>query len=136
MQDGQIDNDFDANPGHNLSEMKEALDAFRKSVHAAAVKPEIFWERQHAAIVSKIQNSTSEATSWIRWIWIPVAPALLLCILFLGVPRKEPKTDLPAGADQILLVEIENALHQESPEAIVPVTLPDWKMVQPGKRKK
>ena len=111
----------DIDQQEDLEGLKEAIEGFRNSVHAAAEKPTLFWQRQHAAIMSKIQESMLGTNSHARLLWIPAAVIVLLCFLFFARANKQPKPDLPAGSDQILLVEIERALNQECPEALVPV---------------
>lgn len=110
----------DRDQPEDLEGLNEAIEGFRNSVHAAAKKPAVFWQRQHAAIMSRIQESMPVRNSHARLVWVPAAVIVLLCVLFLVKTDQPPKPDLAAGSDQILLVEIERALNQECPEALLP----------------
>ena len=55
--------------------------------------------------------------------WAPAALVLFLCLFLFVESSKAPPPDLPAGSDQILLIEVERALDRNCPEALAPAAL-------------
>ncbi len=56
-------------------------------------------------------------------IWAPAAIAILLCLFLFVEKSKAPTPDFAAGSDQMLLIEVERALHRDYPEALAPAAL-------------
>jgi hypothetical protein len=102
-------------------DLREGLDLFRSSVRAAAERPEFFWKKQQAAITKRLQEPIPATRPRRTLAWASAGLAVLLCLFFFVQPSKAPTPDLPAGADQALLIEVEKALARECPEALMPV---------------
>ena len=109
-----------ADPNRGFSDLKEGLERFRNSVHMKAERPEFFWKRQHTAITKRLHEPVRSARPRMTLAWTSAGLAVLLCLFFFVQPSKAPTPDLPAGADQSLLIEVEKALHRECPEALMP----------------
>ena len=100
--------------------LKEGLEMFRSSVRMAADRPEFFWKKQHAAIAKRLHEPVPQTRPRMTLAWASAGLAVLLCLFFFVQPSKAPTPDLPAGADQTLLIEVEKALGRECPEALMP----------------
>jgi hypothetical protein len=107
-------------PNWSPSDLREGLETFRSSVRAAAERPEFFWKRQHFAIMKRLYEPVPPTQPRRTLAWASAGLAVLLCLFFFVQPRKAPTPDLPAGADQTLLIEVEKALNRECPEALMP----------------
>jgi hypothetical protein len=107
-------------PNRSPSDLKEGLEMFRSSVRTAAERPEFFWKKQHAAITKRLHEPIPPTRPRITLAWASAGLAVLLCLFFFVQPSKAPTPDLPAGADQTLLIEVEKALNRECPEALMP----------------
>ena len=53
-------------------------------------------------------------------LWAPASIAVLMCLLLFTGKTKLPAPDFAVGADQNLLVEVEQALYRDCPEALAP----------------
>jgi hypothetical protein len=107
-------------PESESEELKEDLRIFRESIRTEAEKPEAFWASQRAAIAARMQKPVS--LLWRRpvLLWAPALCVVVLCLFLLVEKNKVPAPDFAAGADQILLVEVEQALRRDCPEALAP----------------
>ncbi len=111
-------------------DLEDTLREFRDSAHAAAERPETFWESQRSAISMKLQHPVQ--ASWCRpaWIWVPVAAGVLLCLFLFVEQGQAPIPDFAAGSDQELLTDVERSLDQQYPAALEPITLITGEMEQ------
>ena len=104
-------------------EIENSLRAFRQILRGDAERPDAFWSKQRAGIMAKLQRPAA-AVGWRpAWIWAPAAMMGMLCLIFFVQRRSIPAPDIAAGYDQRLLIEVEQALHQESPWALAPAGL-------------
>jgi hypothetical protein len=117
-------------PENDFDELKEDLRIFSESIRADAERPEAFWANQRAGIAAKIQKPAPLSGLRPALLWAPAAIAILLCFLFFAEKSKAPTPDLAAGADQNLLVEVEQALDRNYPEALAPAALITWEIDQ------
>ena len=102
-----------------VEELQGVLPKYRSSVRLEADRPEFFWIRQRNAIMERFHRPRSPKRRP-ALLWAPAAVAVLLCLFFFAENSKAPPADLAAGYDQDLLVEIERALSQNCPDALVP----------------
>jgi hypothetical protein len=117
-------------PESETEELKEDLRIFRESLRAAAEKPEAFWANQRAGIAAKLQPAVSELRRRPALMWAPALIVVALCLFLFVEKSKAPTPDFAAGADQNLLVEVEQALHRNCPEALAPAALITRKIEQ------
>ncbi len=104
-------------------DLESALAMFRSSTRTAAERPEWFWKKQHAVIMDRLYEPIPTRRPGRALAWSTAALAVLFCLFFLVQPSKAPAPDLPAGADQTLLIEVERELSKEYPEALMPAAL-------------
>jgi hypothetical protein len=117
-------------PENKSDDFEEDLRMFRESIRAGAERPESFWANQRANIATKIQKPVP----FLGWrpalLWAPAAIAILLCLFLFVGKNTTPMPDLAAGADQVLLVEVEQALNRNYSEALAPAVLITWEIDQ------
>ena len=104
-------------------ELKNDLRIFRANLHEAAEKPDAFWMHQRAGIMAKLQRPVPALKRRPALLWAPVAIMVGLCLFFFVKSGKAPTPDLATGYDQKLLIEVEQALKQESSWALAPAAL-------------
>jgi hypothetical protein len=107
-------------PKSESDEFKENLRIFRESIRADAERPESFWESQRTGIAAKIQKPVSFSGFRPVLLWAPTLIVAVLCLFLFVEKSKAPTPDFAAGADQSLLVEVEQALRRNCPEALAP----------------
>ena len=107
-------------PGTESEQFKDGIRIFRESFHAAAEMPDAFWARQRAAISGNLRHPAHKS----RWrpalLWAPASIVVLMCLFLFTEKTKLPAPDFAAGADQDLLVDVEQALYRDCPEALAP----------------
>jgi hypothetical protein len=113
------DTELNAQP----EEIAAALRAFRADVHAAAEKPEAFWENQRAIVSAQLGRSRPAPWRGPVLLWVPVLTVMLFCLFLFVENGKAPTPDFAAGADQDLLTGVERAVDQEYPDALAPAAL-------------
>jgi len=109
-----------AMPGSESEQFKNGVRILRESLRAAAERPETFWARQRAAISGNLRHPADESKWRPALLWAPASIAVLMCLLLVTGNNKLPAPDFAVGADQNLLVEVEQALVRDCPEALAP----------------
>jgi hypothetical protein len=111
----------DGDPEQNLGDLKKSLDAYRDSFRAASEKPDHYWNRRHAEIMESLNRPASVRRCHPALAWAPAALMVIFFLFFFAETSKAPpKSDFAAGADEILLINVERALNQDYPEALAP----------------
>jgi hypothetical protein len=106
-----------------LNDLQDVLQSIRNSRHAAAERPELYWKKQHEAIMTKLNASAPAPQYRFAYLWIPAAAVVLLLLFFSPQSGKAPPPDFAAGYDQDLLVDVERALSRDCPIALNPAAL-------------
>jgi hypothetical protein len=99
------------------------LRRFGQSIRAEAEKPDAFWMSQQARIREKLQHPLPASRRPAILVWAPVTAILVFCLFWFMEPSRELMPDIATGFDQRLLVEVEQALKQSSPDALAPAGL-------------
>jgi len=120
MMNGHSD---DTELNRQQEDLADTLQAFRGSVHAAAERPEAFWESQRAAVSTRLRRSRPAPWRRPALVWVPAAAVVLLCLFLFVENGKAPTPDFAVGADQDLLTGVERAVDQEYPDALAPAAL-------------
>ena len=107
-------------PGVESEELKSDLRIFRDSLRAAAERPDAFWANQRAGIMERLRGAAAASGGRPALLWAPAAIVIVLCLFFFVEKSKAPTPDFAAGSDQMLLIEVEQALHRNYPEALAP----------------
>ena len=108
-------------PERDLGDLKESLQVYRDSVRAASEKPDHYWKRRHAGILQPLNRAEPVRRYRTALAWAPAAVMVILCLFFFVENSKAPpRSDLAAGSDEILLINVERALNQNYPDAFAP----------------
>ena len=107
-------------PGSESEQFKESIRTFRESFRAAAEKPDTFWARQREAISGGLRHPARKSKWRPALLWAPSSIVVLMCLFLFTGKTKLPAPDFAVGADQKLLVEVEQALYRDCPEALAP----------------
>lgn len=101
-------------------EFQDGIRVFRDSLHTAAERPEAFWISQRSAITDNLRRTAPILKLKSALIWAPVSVAALVCFFLFMEKPGVPAPDFAVGADQNLLVDVEQALYRDCPEALAP----------------
>jgi hypothetical protein len=107
-------------PGSESEQFKESVRILRESFRAAADRPDTFWARQRAAISANLRRPAHKSKWRPALLWAPASIVVLMCLFLFTEKTKIPAPDFAAGADQNLLVDVEQALVRDCPEALAP----------------
>ncbi|HTY62874.1 MAG TPA: hypothetical protein VMG30_11545 [Acidobacteriota bacterium] len=101
-------------------ELQDGITVFRDSLRTAAERPEAFWTSQRAAITENLRRAAPTLRMKSALIWVPVSVAALVCFFLFMEKPGVPAPDFAVGADQNLLIDVEQALYRDCPEALAP----------------
>ena len=103
-------------PGSESEQFKDGVRIFRESVCTAAERPDTFWARQRAAIAANLRHPAHKSKWRPALLWAPASIVVLMCLFLFTEKTKLPAPDFAVGADQNLLVDVEQALYRDYPE--------------------
>jgi hypothetical protein len=110
-------------PERESEELNNGLRIFQKNLQEAAERPDAFWMHQRDGIMAKLQRPVLVPKWRPALLWAPAAMMVGLCLFFFVESGKAPTPDFATGYDQRLLIEVEQALNQESAWALAPAAL-------------
>ena len=111
----------------NDERLTAAVQSLRAETQAAAERPEIFWQRQQAQILRRLDApaATPPPLAWAS------AAALLLMAVLLSLPAKPPVAAVPPpDPDHQLMLEVQQTLDRDVPDALAPAALLTQEMNQ------
>ncbi len=104
-----------------------AVATLRAETHAAAERPEVFWQRQRAEILARLETP-AVAPRPLAW---ASALALLVLAVLLSLPGGKPvPATPPPDPDRQLLLQVQETLDREVPDALAPASLLTQEMNQ------
>jgi len=95
------------------------LSRYTETVHAAAERPESFWEAQQTAIARHWSGRPVPR----RLVWAVAAACVVLAAALLVGDTPSPEAIAQADADQTLLVDVQRSVRRELPRALEPAAL-------------
>ena len=104
-----------------------AVASLQAEAQAAAERPEVFWQRQRAQILRRLDApaATPPPLAWAS------AVALLLMAVLLSLPAKPPvAANAPSDPDHQLMLEVQQTLDRDVPDALAPAALLTQEMNQ------
>lgn len=105
-----------------------AVAALRAETQAAAERPQIFWQRQRAMILARLD---APALVPRPLAWASAAAALLALAVLLSLPGSKPvAVTPPPDPDRQLLLQVQETLDREVPDALAPASLLTQEMNQ------
>jgi hypothetical protein len=108
---------------HESRQLRDGLRIFRDSLRATAERPDAFWTRQRAAISAGLRRRAPASKLRQALLWAPTSIVVLVCLFLFVGKTKLPAPDFAVGADQNLLVDVEQALYRDCPEALAPAAI-------------
>jgi predicted anti-sigma-YlaC factor YlaD len=105
--------------------MRRDLSALPEAARSATDRPYFFWQRQQAAIRSRIAVEEGSRRSWHGFAWATIAALIVLAALLLNGAKTNPTTqvEIQPDPDQQLLLAVEQALASGVPESLAPAAL-------------
>ena len=105
--------------------MRRDLSILPEAIRSATDRPQFFWQRQQAAIRSRIAIEEASRRSWRGFAWATIAALIVLAALLLNGAKNKPTTqvEIQPDADQQLLLAIEHAVASGVPESLAPAAL-------------
>jgi hypothetical protein len=104
-----------------------AVASLRAETRAAAERPELFWQRQRADILARLDAPAAfpRPLAWVS------AAALLALAVLLSLPGSSPVAVAPPpDPDRQLMLEVQQTLEREVPDALAPASLLTQEMSQ------
>jgi len=104
---------------------QRTLGVLPAGVRSATDLPHYFWQRQQAAIRSRIAVEEASRRSWRGFVWATVAALVVLAGLLLNSAKTPPVTqvEIQPDPDQQLLIAVERAVESGVPESLAPAAL-------------
>lgn len=105
--------------------LQNRLSTLSGAVRSFTDHPHYFWQRQQAAIRSRIAVEEASRRSWRGFVWATVVALVLLAGLLLNSTKTPPATqvEIQPDPDQQLLVAVEQAVYSGVPESLAPAAL-------------
>jgi hypothetical protein len=107
----------------DLNPLQRSLSAMPEAMRSATDLPHFFWQRQRAAIQSRIAVEEASQRSWAGLVWATAGSLILVAGLLLNAAKTEPKPQAQADPDQELLLAVERAVESEVPDSLAPAAL-------------
>jgi hypothetical protein len=103
--------------------LRQTLGALPEWAHAAAEHPEVFWERQRAAIRTRIADTPEGSSARIVTGWAGAFALVLLAIFLLHTSPAPRPSRAQTDPDQELLVAVEQTVQNGVPQALEPAAM-------------
>ena len=99
--------------------LESLLRHYWQAVHAAARRPEAFWQWQRTAIAARRGWRSSSR----RLAWVAAAAAVVLAAILLMAHTPPTKPVAESDPDQALLADVQRSVRRELPRALEPAAL-------------
>lgn len=114
----------------NTRDIQKALDGWRDSAADRAQRPDWFWSRQHARVMSEINSRRSTGVPKLAWAGIAATVALAASLMLPAPTRKQAQPQLQTEArpqvqisDHELMLAVERTLNAGTPSSLAPASL-------------
>jgi hypothetical protein len=114
----------------NTKDIQQALDGWRDSATERAERPDWFFARQHARVMSEISARRSSGVPRLAWAGIVATVAVAASLMFPGPTQKQVQRQLQTEArqelqisDHDLMLAVEQTLNAGTPSSLEPATL-------------
>ena len=110
-------------------DIKQALERWRASVDQQANRPDWFWSRQHAQLMSKMADRRASTFPKLAWASLAATVAIAVSLMLPTHTEKkvEPQAQLAQEAAEIsdhdLMLAIERSMNQGVPSSLAPASL-------------
>ena len=103
--------------------LRNWIDSLPQLARSAGQQPDAFWEQQRFTIQSRIRNLPAPHSRRKRLVWATASALLLLASLILKTGSRQPLQSANSDLDRELLVQVEQALAGDVPQALQPASL-------------
>ena len=114
----------------NTKDIQQALDGWRDSAAERAERPDWFFARQHARVMSGINARRSAGVPRLAWAGIAATVAVAASLMFPAPSQKqvEPQLQIQARqevqiSDHDLMLAVERTLNAGTPSSLEPASL-------------
>lgn len=110
-------------------DIQRALDGWRASLTDKTKRPDWFWNRQHARVMSEIDENRRISVPRLAWAGLAVTIAVAVSLLMPVQPAQQPRLPNPRVqaqpqiSDHDLMVALERSLNAGVPSSLEPATL-------------
>src|SRR4051794_16811177 len=108
-------------------DIQQALDRWRDSAAAKSERPEWFWRRQHARVMSEINAQRSAGVPKLAWASIAATIAIAIALLLPTPPHKQVQQAKAQQevqmSDRDLMLAVERTLNAGTPSSLEPASL-------------
>jgi hypothetical protein len=110
-------------------EIQSRLEKWRESTMEHAERPEWFWSRQHARVMSQINSQPSAGIPKLAWASLAATIAVAVSLIVPSHPEKQiqPPATVHSAAAQIsdhdLMLAVERTLNAGTPSSLEPASL-------------
>lgn len=106
-----------------IPDFKQHFKDLPAAVGASVERPEMFWQRQRAAIRSRIAIHEAARRPWLGFIWVTAVCLIVLASLAVHTSPPLSPAAPQSDPDQQLLVSVEQAIHSGGPQALEPAAM-------------
>lgn len=103
--------------------LQAVVNGLPESARFATEQPEIFWERQRLCVQQKIAILPARKTTSFRLAWAAGFVLILIASFLLKTGSHVPVQPSTPDSDRELLVQVEQALDGDVPQALQPASL-------------
>ena len=110
-------------------EIQSTLETWRESTAERAERPDWFWSRQHARIMSRINPQRSAGIPKLAWASLAATIAVAVSLMLPSRPEKQvqPQEKVESAAVQMsdhdLMLAVERTLNAGTPSSLEPASL-------------
>jgi hypothetical protein len=103
--------------------LQKLANGLAAAARSATEQPEVFFERQRLSIQRQIANVPGRRTRSARLVWAAVFALVLIASFLLKTGSRVPVQPSVPDSDRELLVQVEQALDGDVPQALQPASL-------------
>jgi hypothetical protein len=103
--------------------LQNLLAGLADSARAASEQPDIFWERQLLSVQRRLANLRETKVKSARLAWAAVLALVLIASFVLRTGSRVPVQPNVSDSDRELLVQVQEALDGDVPQALQPASL-------------
>src|SRR3954466_537418 len=109
-------------------DIQQALDRWRDSAAEKADRPDWFWSRQHARVMSEVNAPRRASVPKLAWASVAATIAIAIALLIPGQPDNHIQQQVQAQhevqiSDHDLMLAVERTLNAGTPSSLEPASL-------------
>jgi hypothetical protein len=109
-------------------DIQQALEVWRDSAAEKAKRPDWFWMRQHARVISQIRQQRGTGVPKLAWASLAATIAIAVSLILPSRPEKQVESQVKAQhdvqiSDHDLMLAIERSMNAGGPSSLAPASL-------------